>query len=392
MTDMPPGSPAPPTDPTAPLAGVRVLDLSRMFPGAYCTLMLADLGADVVKLEGPGAGDGLRFMGEEFPASHVALNRGKRSMSFNLKSPRAGEILRRLARDTDVIVESAKPGMMDKLGMGFDDLRAENPGLIWCSITGFGPDGPNVDAPGHDLTYVGYSGVLAQLMVGGEPSVPATPITLPFTGVMAALGIVAALQGRARTGVGSRVDANMVDSGIWMIAEQIARAANAPGPAWGSLAARANYRCADGKWVTCTASEPRSWAMVVEALELPELADYRMGTDEEATMARLAEVFATKPQAYWVEHPGMKGGIGPVYDAADLVDDPQVTHRHGLPQLTGDGPRVVANPLRIDRALGDEGSHALGAPPDLGEHTDAVLAAAGFDPNEIAALHEEQAV
>ena len=210
-------------DPTAPLSGLRVLDLTRLFPGAYCTVLLADLGAEILKIEAPGYGDGLRFLGEPFPAAHVALNRGKRSLTLNLKSPSAGDVLHRLARDADVVVESGRPGALDKLGAGFDNLRAGNPGLIWCSITGFGPDGPNVDAPGHDLTYLGYAGVLRGLAVDGVPPIPATPITLQMAGAIAAFGIVAAVHGRTTTGVGTRVDANMVDAGIWMNSEQLTR-------------------------------------------------------------------------------------------------------------------------------------------------------------------------
>ena len=208
---------------TAPLAHVRVLDLSRMLPGGYCTSILADLGADVLKVEAPGYGDGMRFMGEAFPSSHVALNRGKRSMTLNLKSPHAPDVLRRLVRNTDVLVESQRPGMLDGLGVGFEQLRAENPGLIWCSVTGFGSDGPNATAPGHDLTYLGYSGMLSTLAVDGEHPVPGSTITLPAAGLMAAVGVLAALAGRERTGLGVRVDANMVDSAMWMLGEQVAR-------------------------------------------------------------------------------------------------------------------------------------------------------------------------
>ena len=379
-------------DPTAPLAGTRVLDLTRMFPGAYCTSLLADLGADVLKVEAPGFGDGLRFMGEDFPASHVAVNRGKRSMTLNLKSPRAGEILRRLARDADVLVESAKPGQMEKLGVGFADLREENPGLIWCALTGFGPDGPNVDAPGHDLTYLGYSGLLGQLAGGdGAPIVPGLAVTLPVTGLMAAFGIVAALQGRAGTGVGSRVDVNMADTGTWMLSEQMVGAANAQVQAWGTIAARNNYRCADGRWITCTASEPRSWAAVVAATGLDDLAEYKMGSDEPGTIAKLQAGFATQPQAHWLANPGMAGGIGPVMRPADLVDDPQTTAREGLVPL-GDGTRALANPLRLDGAKGAAASHGATPPPALGADTDAALAAAGYSADEIATLHDEQAV
>lgn len=381
-----------PADPTAPLAGLRVLDLTRLFPGAYCTGLLADLGAEVLKVEAPGFGDGLRFMGEPFPAAHVALNRGKRSLTLNLKSPRAPEVLHRLSREADVLVESGRPGAMDKLGVGFDELRAENPGLIWCSITGFGPDGPNVDAPGHDLTYLGYAGVLGQLAVDGVPPVPATPILLQMAGALAAFGIVAAVQGRASTGVGTRVDANMVDAGLWMNNEQLTRAANSSFPGWGSAAARNNYRCSDDRWITFTGSEPRAWALTVEALGLPDLADHKIGDGEETVIARLAEAFATKPQAHWLEHPGMAGGVGPVHELGDLLDDPQVTHHDGMPRIEHDGPRVVANPLRFDRAAGTVASRALGAAPELGEHTDTALADAGYSAEEIAGLHEEHAV
>lgn len=373
-------------DATRPLAHVRVLDLTRMIPGAFCTLLLADLGADVLKVEAPGYGDGLRFMtGEPFAPAHVALNRGKRSMTLDLRTPSAPDVLRRIAGGVDVVVESQRPGMLDGLGIGFEDLRRDNPGLVWCSLTGFGPDGPNVDAPGHDMTYLGYSGLLSTLTVDGEPPVPTSTLTLPIAALMGAFGIVSALTHRERTGEGARVDTNMVDSAIWTLGEQLARAANAPSPPWGSSARRANYRCADGRWVTCTASEPKPWAKLVEALGAPDVPD-------DATAADLAARFATKPQSHWLEHPGMAGGVGPVNEPADLIDDPQVTHRRGMVRIDGGGPLVFANPIRINGVPGDAGSHALTAPPELGEHTDAALSAAGFTADEIAGLRADAVI
>jgi crotonobetainyl-CoA:carnitine CoA-transferase CaiB-like acyl-CoA transferase len=242
------------------------------------------------------------------------------------------------------------------------------------------------------MTYLGYSGLLSTLAQGGVPPVTKSTITLQLAGMLGAFGIVAALHGRDRIGQGCRVDANMVDAATWMVAEDLTRAANAPAPAWPPFATRANYRCSDGKWVTCTSSEPRSWAAVVEALDVPELGGYRPGTDDEATAARLAEVFASRPQAAWLEAPGLAGGIGPVYEAADLVVDPQLTHRRAMVPLDGDGPLVLANPLRIDGALGDEGSHALGMAPELGQDTDATLARAGYSAEEIAGLHDDGVV
>ncbi len=380
-------------DGTRPLAHIRVLDLSRMFPGAYCTSLLADLGADVLKVEAPGSGDGLRFLTPDpFPAAHVALNRGKRSMTLDLRKPGAGDVLRRLVRTADVLVESHRPGALDRLGVGFDALRQENPALVWCSLTGFGPDGPNADAPGHDLTYLGYSGLLSTLTVGGEPVVPGSTVSLALAGVMGAFGIVSALTGRDRTGAGSRVDASMVDAATWVIGDLVAQAANSDAQPWGSLACRANYRCADGRWVTCAASEPRSWAALVEALEAPDLASYRIGIDDEWAARRLAEIFGSAPAARWVANPGPAGGIGPVAGPGDVLDDPQVTHRHGIIRLDGDGPRVLANPLRLDGAGGDSATHARSAPPELGQHTAQALLAAGFSADEVEALRRDATV
>ena len=372
---------------TRPLEHIRVLDLSRMFPGAYCTSLLADLGADVLKVESPKGGDGLRFISPDpFPASHAALNRGKRSVTLDLRTPRGPDVLRRLAADVDVIVESHRPGALDALGVGFEALRAGNRGLVWCSLTGFGPDGPLAEAPGHDLTYLGFSGLLATMAVDGRPPVPGSTPSLALAALMGAFGIVSAIAGRVRAGEGCRVDATMVDAAMWVIADQVAQAANSTVQSWGRMASRTNYRCADGRWITCTASEPRTWATLVAAIDAPDLADYRIGVDDEAAGRRLAEIFATAPAARWVADPGPAGGLGPVAEVADLLDDPQVSHRGSIVEL--EGVRLLANPLRLDGASGDAASQARSPAPGLGEHTDAALAAAGFDQAEIEALRE----
>lgn len=373
-----------------PLAGVRVLDLSRLYPGAFCTLLLADLGADVVKVEAPGSGDPIRLIGApgQFNAAHVALNRGKRSLALDLRAPRAGDVLRRLVAAADVVVESHRPGQLEKLGLGSDDLLPANPRLVWCSITGFGTTGPNAQAPGHDLTYLGHSGLLASL-AEGPATPPAVTVAVPMAASMAAVGILAALHDATRTGRGRRVDANMVDSAMWPLGEDLARAANAPAPGWPPFASRSVYTCADGREVTLTASEPRSWATLCEALDLPELAGHQLGVDEERAIARLTEVFRTKPAAEWLASPGLAGGVGPVRSAPELLDDPQVVERRSVVPLAGSGARVLASPVRFDGELGDEASHGATDPPELGADTDDVLAAAGFDTDEIAGLRAE---
>ena len=383
--------------PSGPLGHVRVLDLTRLYPGAYCTGLLADLGADVVKVEAPGAGDGLRFVeapGADVLAAHLALNRGKRSLRLDLKHERAPEVLRRLARSFDVVVESMRPGMLDARGMGFDLLREENGGLVWCSITGFGSDGPIADAPGHDITYLGVAGALS--MLGHDPSQPPLPdavISVPLAAMTAVAGITSALVQRDRTGVGARVEANMLESAMWMIQDHVTRGLAGPAAGWGDFAGRGIYRCADGRLVTVTASEPRSWATLCEAIGREDLAGLALGEEEPRKIEAVTQALASRPAADWVRSPGLAAGVGPVHRPEDLVDEPQVVARRGIVALDDDaGTPVVANPVRLDGADGDAASLARTAPPELGADTDEVLTEAGWTADEIAALHADAVV
>lgn len=372
----------------APLAPVKVLDLSRMYPGAFCTSLLADLGADVVKVEAPGAGDGMRMLAAPgaFNAGHTALNRGKRSVALDLRQPSAGDVLRPLVRWADVVVESHRPGQLDGLGLGYEAMRLENPAIVWCSITGFGTTGPNVVAPGHDLTFLGASGVLGSL-AAGDPSPPAITVALPMAASMAAVAVLAALHEAGRTGTGSCFEVNMTDSASWLLSEDVARAANAPAPGWGDLAGRNVYRCADGRWVTVASTEPRTWAALAEALGDPEVAAHRLGVDDEGPMIdRLTGLFASKPAAEWLAHPGFAGGVGPVHAAADLLHEPQVVERGSLVELDGGAGTVLANPIRPAGGSGVDATRATSAPPALGADTDEVLRAVGLDAGEIERL------
>ena len=374
------------------LEGLRVLDLTRLHPGAHCTALLADLGADVLKVEAPGVGDGLRDLGEQFPAAHTALNRGKRSVTLDVRSPGGADVLRRLASDVDVVVEGERPGSLDARGIGYEDLRRTNPRLIWCSITGYGPDGPNAQAPGRDLAWAGHSGLLSQLTIDGTPPKPTAPLTLQVAALAAALGIASAVVHRERTGSGARIDTSMVDAGTWMLAEQLTRVANSEPQAPGVKATRNVYRCSDDRWVTCTTTGPRAWARLVEALELPDLADAQARDGEESIVRRFMQAFAAKPQAHWIDRPGPSGGVGAVRELEDLVDDPQITEHHGMPRVDGDGPQVVASPLRIDGRPSDLSSQALTSPPALGEHTAEVLRSVGYTEEEIAALRADEVI
>ncbi len=372
---------------TAPLSHLRILDLSRLYPGAYCTELLADLGADVLKIEAPGAGDMMRFInGVADDPAHVSLNRGKRSLQLDLKHARAPEVLGRLVAQADVVVESHRPGALDAAGLGFEAMRHHNPGLIWCSITGFGADGPLAEAPGHDITYLGYTGLLTRLAGNGPLPVPDVVFSVPLAGLMSAVAILAAVARRAHTGQGGRVDTSMADAALWLLSEDVVRATTGPPAGWGDMAARHHYRCADGRFVTVTASEPRSWALLTAALGLDDLAGYQMGSDEPTTIARLAEAFLAQSAAEWVEDPGYAGGVAPVNTGADILTDVHQVARRGIVPLGDQGIPVVANPVRIDGGDGAASSAGLRWPPALGEHTDEALRTAGFDDTAIADL------
>lgn len=378
---------------TGPLAHLRVLDLSRLYPGAFCTSLLADLGADVVKVEAPGFGDGLRMMTPEpFKAGHVALNRGKRSLSLDLKNAAAADVVRRLVVGFDVLVESHRPGALEQLGLGYDDLAALNPGILWCSLTGFGSDGPLAGAAGHDITYTGFSGLLDRLVESGAaPPVPQITLALQPGALMGIIGILSAYAQRSVTGHGARIDASLVDAAMWSLAEDVARAATAPAPGWPAMASRATYRCADGRYVTVASSEPRTWAALCAGIGVSELADHGIGVDENAAIARLREVFATKEASAWLTHPGLAGGVGPVNTPGDLLDDPHLAARGAITTIDGTDTRVLANPLRM---RGPDGvtTTATSYPPDIGAHTDEVLTEHGFTAAEIAALREASVI
>jgi alpha-methylacyl-CoA racemase len=374
-----------------PLDGLKVLDLTRMLPGAMCTLLLADLGADVVKVEAPGFGDGNR-RGLEFESAHVAINRGQRSVALDLRSEGARAVLGRLVGWADVVVESHRPGQLDERGLGYEAMSAIHPHIVWCSVTGFGDFGPNAAKGGHDVTFLGYAGLLSRLS-DGPTTPPSAVLAAPMAASLAAVGILSGVLEARRTGRGSRLDANMVDSTMWMLSEEFARVANDPGPGWGTMAARNVYTCADGEEVTVAATEPRSWATLCAAIDAPEIAGHRLGLDEdEPVRARLAERFATRPAADWSREPGLAGGVGPVNDIVELLDDPQVAQRSSIVPLIDSEVRVLANPIRFHSAPGDAASHALAPPPDLGADTDDVLVAIGFTADEIGTLRRDGVV
>ena len=376
-----------------PLEGVRVLDLTRLLPGNYCTLLLADLGAAVVKVEEPGRGDSIRVtppLVDGQGAAHLALNRGKRSVAIDLKAPEGAALLLRLAGEADALVESFRPGVLGRLGVGWDALSRKNPRLVYCALTGYGQDGPYRDRVGHDINYIGYSGILgATGTPDGPPVLPAVQVGDLGGGMAAALGVVASLGQAAREGRGRLLDVSMLDVSMSWAAFLTSRylatgqvSARGATPLTGSLACYRPYRCADGRFVAVGALEPRFWRALCEALGVEELIDAHLnpGTQEEVA-GRLGEVFSSRPRDEWVERlAGLEACVGPVNDAAEAVADPQVRHRGMVAEVNG---RAVGQGPAIRLA---EGGRVMRPAPALGEHTDEVLAQAGLSPEEIAVL------
>ena len=372
-----------------PLAGITILDLSRLLPGGYCTLLLSDLGADVIKVEQPGRGDYIRWTpplvdGES--AAHRALNRGKRSITLNLKSPDGADLLRRLARTADVVVESFRPGVLGRLGVGYEALAGVNPGLVYCAISGYGQDGPYKNRVGHDINYVGYGGALSLTgSFSGEPVLPPVQVgDLGGGGLLGAVGILAALVDRAATGRGRFVDVSMLDGVLSWLSVPVAAflaTGEVPGPGsaplTGALACYRIYRAADGRYLTVGALEPQFWRTLCEALGCPDLVDDQYGPPErQAEMGRrLQAIFGERERDVWLrELAEADACVGPVNDLSEALADPQVRHREMTAEVDGTpvGPGL---PLRLSGAP----SAVTRPAPGLGEHTGAVLATIGIE-------------
>lgn len=359
-----------------PLAGIRVLDLSGFPPGAYCTVTLADMGADILRVEP------IKRANQPIRSGGVGLARGKRSMTLDLRHPRAPEVLMRLAANTDVVVEDRRPGELDSLGMGYGRVMPELPSLIWCSVTGWGKTGPNANRPGHDLTFAGHSGLLAAL----QPELPWHPqfgLTTSLAGLMAAVGVMAAIVERTRTQQGSLVDISLADVGTWVLSAEDGVLAGTPagipvGPD------RRQYRCSDGRYVSVAAVEPKSWAALCNGVGLPELLD-REHVDEATATDQLARIFASAPAAEWVGRLGPSGtGIGAVNQGPEVVHDPHNLARGTTIRI---GRVVVpANPIHLMRHDGSTVGTADREPPLAGADTDGALFDVGYDVSEVAEL------
>jgi formyl-CoA transferase len=404
-------------DMTQALESIRVLDLTRALAGPYCTMMLGDLGADVIKVERPGRGDESRgwgppFVGEPYgpypgeSAYYIATNRNKRSITVNLKSPEGQEIVRRLAGVSDVLVENFRTGVLDKMGLGYEQMHALYPRLVYCSFSGYGRTGPYAERPGYDFILQAEGGMMG--IIGPEDGPPyrvGIPIIDIASGMFAASAILAALRARDQTGEGQLVDISLLDTGVALltnVASNYLVGGMEPrrlGNAHPNIAPYEAFHARD-RWFALAAANERQWATLCDAIGRPDLKDDpRFATNRERVANRpallkvLNDAFETRDADEWLANLREAGlPCGPINTVADVFEHPQAQAR-GLAQETIHPTAGTVRVTGFPYKLSGTPAAVRQAPPLLGQHTQQVLEdLLGYSAQEVAALREGGAV
>ena len=397
--------------PGGPLSGLRILDLTRLLPGPVATMHLADLGAEVIKIEDTGAGDYARAMG---PGERAAggrggdslffrlVNRNKKSLRLDLKQAAGVEVFMRLAQDADVIFESFRPGVVDKLGIGYQAVRAINPRIVYCAITGYGQTGPWAELAGHDINFLATAGLLDQIGThdgtsSGAPAIPNLQIGDLLGGALTPLlGVLAAVIGAKATGKGSHVDVAMTDAvlahTIFPLVTTLVFGQPAPRGAdllTGGVPCYGVYRTADDRYLAVGALEPKFWQALCAAIERPELAPFGLATGSQGqrVKAELASLIARQPLAHW--QPIFAAAdccVTPILRLDEALAHPQVVAREMVVEVGG--TKQYAPPYKLSAWPWANATPA----PASGADSEAVLAAAGFAETEIAALRAARVI
>ena len=393
----------------SPLDGIRVVDLSRVVSGPFCTMTLADMGADVIKIEEPGRGDESRafgppFLGGESPY-FLSINRNKRSCTVNLKCEDGRAVLHRLVARADVLVQNFRPGAMERLGLDYAALAARHPRLVYCSISGFGDSGPDAARPGYDLIVQGESGLMD---LTGEPDGPPTRVGTSIadltTGLMAAQGILLALYARQTTGRGQHVRLAMLDALVSLLTYNTGNyfaTGEAPtrrGNDHPSVAPYQTLRAADG-WINLGIANDALWRRYCDAIERPDLRDDPRFATAPARVRHRTELIPViealsllRTVGEWTDLLGAAGvPCGRIRNVAEVCNNPQLTERGRIverPHPTAGVVKMIGQPIE----LGDTPGSIRTAPPLLGEHTDDVLRETGYTDEEITSFRDEGAI
>ncbi len=388
------------------LKGIRILDLSRLLPGPFCSMLLADFGADVVKVEDPKVGDYIRWwpprMGRN-SGFHVVLNRNKRSLTLNLKSTEGKEIFQQLVRGTDVVLESFRPGVMERLGLGYEKLKTINPNLIYCAITGYGRTGARAQRAGHDINYLALAGVLSHSGREDGPTLSGVQIAdLGGGALMAAFSIVTALLARARQDEGQYIDISMLDGtltwnclrwGKYLADKEIPR----PGDDMlnHGFACYNIYETRDGRYMALGALEPQFWQSFCESVGRSDWNQenyFEPGPHQRILQDEIAELFRQKTQADWIAHfEHYDCCCEPVLDLDEVLEDPHVRAREMVVELVHEswgGYRQLGIAPKFSGTPGKIRGHA----PELGEHTIAILQELGYSRDQIEELRLREVV
>ena len=388
----------------APLDGLYVLDLSRLMPGPLCTMILGDLGADIVKVEQPEIGDYARFAPPligDTGSAFLMLNRNKRSITLNLKNTEAKGILYKLAKKADVFVESYQPGVADRLGVGYPAISKVNERIIYCSISGFGQTGPYRDLVGHDLNYASYSGAIgATGLKGGPPVIPAVQIADIQSAIYAAVAIAAALYRREKTGEGEFIDVSLMDTAvasmIMPLSYLFAGASTERGGSFlsGGAPFYNVYETKDGKFISIAPLEPKFWVELCNALGVEKYQDQQIASVQVSQQIRadLAEKFRDKNRDEWVKILNEREvPCAPVYDVSEVPADPQIRARQMIFEMETESfgtLNQLATPIRI--------SHnpliVRSGPPKLGQHTLEILLELGYSAMDVERLKTAGAI
>ena len=394
---------------SAALEGVKVLDLTQIMAGPYCTMMLADMGADVVKVEKPSGGDDTRRMGPPFiegeSAAFLGINRNKRSIVVDLRSDDGREIVMEMARRYDILVQNFRPGSLERMGLGYEQVRELNPAMVYCTISGFGVTGPYATRGGFDLVTQGMSGLMS---VTGHPDSPPTKVGVPVcdlnAGMFGAIGILTAYINRLKTGEGQHVDTSLLEGGIaytfWESAMYFATG-DIPGPKGSAHRLTAPYQAfetSDG-YVNIGAANQANWERLCAAIGRDELVSDprfveprdRMDNLDEL-IATLEQTFSQKPSEYWLDALETAGvPAGPIYDVQQVYDDPQVRAREMIVETEHPVAGRTSN-IGIPVKLSETPGRFQRPAPTLGQHTDEVLRELGRSDKKIAALRSQGVV